>query len=218
MAVMTYSRKKDGNTKLSANFYVKEFACKDGTDMILISRELVEVLQKIRNYFKKPVTITSGYRTPSHNKKIGGASGSKHTKGLAADIKVSGTDPLKVAWYANEVLGVTGGVECGSYDSGTQGYNHIDVRTLRWRAIKPTSSGKYTTYTGKFLPTVKYGSSGAHVTVLSRKLKKLGYMSTVCEKCNNMMSSAIKSFQAAHNLTSDGICGKDTWKILCKEI
>ena len=50
-----YSLKKDGNIKLSSNFKVKEFACQDGTDPIFIDSELVEILQKIRTHFKKPV-------------------------------------------------------------------------------------------------------------------------------------------------------------------
>lgn len=33
-----------------------------------------------------PFIITSGYRTPDHNKKVGGKQGSSHTKGWAADI------------------------------------------------------------------------------------------------------------------------------------
>lgn len=32
MSVKTYSKKTDGNTKLSANFRVREFACSDGGD------------------------------------------------------------------------------------------------------------------------------------------------------------------------------------------
>ena len=48
-----YSKSKYGNMKLSANFKVKEFACKDGSDPIFTNDELVEVLQKIRDHFKK---------------------------------------------------------------------------------------------------------------------------------------------------------------------
>lgn len=84
--VKTYSVKNQGNVKLSANFTVKEFACKDGSDSVLVDTALVEVLQKIRDYFGKPVIINSAYRTPEHNRKVGGSSGSYHVKGMAADI------------------------------------------------------------------------------------------------------------------------------------
>jgi len=35
-----------------------------------------------------PFIITSGYRSPSHNKKVGGVKNSSHTKGYACDIRV----------------------------------------------------------------------------------------------------------------------------------
>ena len=68
MAIKAYSLAKDGNKKLSANFAVKEFRCKDGTDPIFIDDVLVKLLQNIRNHFGKAVTITSAYRTAAHNK------------------------------------------------------------------------------------------------------------------------------------------------------
>ena len=80
-----YSKSANGNIKLSNNFLVKEFACKDGSDYILIDTELVKLLQNIRNHFNKPVTINSAYRNPTYNKKVGGASNSSHLKGLATD-------------------------------------------------------------------------------------------------------------------------------------
>lgn len=217
MAVIRYSKKNDGAEKLSTNFTVKEFACKDGSDEILISQELVQVLQKIRTKFKKAVTINSGYRTPTYNRKIGGSYKSLHTQGLAADIAVKGVDPLAVAMYAHSILGSSGGVEVGSYNEGTGGYIHIDVRNTSWRAIKPNTTGTYTTYTS-FLPTVRYGTVGASVTVLSRKLKKLGYMTSVKNRCDSIMFSAIKAFQAKAGLTQDGICGVKTWNALIEEL
>ena len=70
MAIKAYSYAKDGNKKLSTNFAVKEFRCKDGSDPIFIDDELVTLLQKIRDHFGKPVTITSAYRTAAHNKAV----------------------------------------------------------------------------------------------------------------------------------------------------
>ena len=126
MPVKIYSRKKDGNTKLSTNFTVNEFACKDGTDSIKIDTKLVEYLQNIRDKFKKPVTITSGYRTVSYNSKIGGASGSYHTTGQAADIVISGVKPIDIAKYS-ESVGVLG---IGCYND--QLFNHIDTRANKF--------------------------------------------------------------------------------------
>jgi uncharacterized protein YcbK (DUF882 family) len=127
--VKVYSKKKDGNTKLSANFRVREFACSDGSDPIFISPELVAILQKIRTHFGKPITITSAYRTPSRNKAVGGTIYSYHLYGMACDIKVSGISPEKVVSYAEKLLPCSGGI--GVYDT----FVHIDVRTkkARWR-------------------------------------------------------------------------------------
>lgn len=127
MAIKTYSRKKQGNLKLSANFTVKEFACKDGSDYILIDTELVSVLQKIRDHFGKSVTINSAYRNSTYNKKVGGVSYSQHTKGTAADIVVKGVAPGEVAKYTEYLMPNKGGI--GLYGS----FVHVDVRAKRSR-------------------------------------------------------------------------------------
>ena len=125
--VKTYSVKKDGNTYLSDNFKVKEFACNDGSDAVLISDDLVDLLQKIRDHFGVAVTINSGYRTSTYNKKVGGATNSQHVKGTAADIVAKGVDPLTVAKYAEYLMPNSGGI--GVY----QTFTHVDVRTSRSR-------------------------------------------------------------------------------------
>lgn len=93
MSVKTYSLKSVGNTKLSTNFAVKEFGCKDGSDIILIDTDVVDVLQKIRDHFVKICLINSAYRTTTYNAKVGGAKASYHTKGQAADIVINGVIP-----------------------------------------------------------------------------------------------------------------------------
>lgn len=91
-------------------FRVREFRCRDGTDTILIDEGLVVLLQCIREHFGKPVTITSGYRTASHNTRVGGSKSSQHLLGRAADIQVQDTDPLAVAAYAESLMPGWGGV------------------------------------------------------------------------------------------------------------
>ena len=44
------------------------------------------VLNRARETYGKPVTVTSGYRSPAVNKAVGGAANSQHTKGQAADL------------------------------------------------------------------------------------------------------------------------------------
>lgn len=125
--IKAYSLKKDGNKKVSTNFRVREFACKDGSDPVFIDSELVAVLQKIRTHFGKPVTITSAYRTPPHNSKGGGTTYSQHLYGKAADIKIAGVSPEKVAQYSEKLLPNSGGI--GVYNT----FTHIDVRSEKSR-------------------------------------------------------------------------------------
>lgn len=45
------------------------------------------VLDPLREKWGAPIIVTSGYRCPALNRAVGGASGSQHTKGEAADIR-----------------------------------------------------------------------------------------------------------------------------------
>lgn len=142
MAVKTY--KKGDNTKLTANFNVSEFRCGLGSPCncttTLIDEQLPIYLQMIRDHFGASIIITSGYRCSSYNSKIGGAYGSRHTKGQACDFYISGVEPLKIAQYA-ESIGIKG---IGLYDT----FVHIDTRAAKsfWYSHKeyPRSTfGKY---------------------------------------------------------------------------
>lgn len=89
MAVKTVSIKTLGRDyKISPHFKLSEMACKDGSDKVLYSTELMAKLEELRAYGGFTVSINSGYRTPAYNKKIGGASRSQHRFGTAADIVV----------------------------------------------------------------------------------------------------------------------------------
>lgn len=125
--VRVYSKAKNGAVKLSANFKVSEFACKDGSDTVFISPGLVTVLQKIRDHFRKPVNITSAYRNDAYNKKVGGADYSQHKYGMAADIYINGVSPAAIALYAETLIPNCGGI--GIYSN----FVHVDVREARAR-------------------------------------------------------------------------------------
>lgn len=129
-SVKVFSKAKDGSKKVVSNcpnFLVREFSCNDGSDVVFISPDLVEILQQIRDHFKAPVSINSGYRTPAYNKKVGGATYSQHLYGMAADIVVKGVEPKKVYAYADSLLPCTGGV--GLYKT----FVHVDVRKAKSR-------------------------------------------------------------------------------------
>lgn len=127
--VKEYSRSKQGvgvfrdaETGKDFNFKVVEFACKDGSDFLKVDSPLVFMLQKIREHFNKPVVINSGYRNAAYNKKVGGASRSQHIYGKAADICISGVDPLEIARYVESECELIKGI--GLYTWGV----HVDTR------------------------------------------------------------------------------------------
>lgn len=208
--IQTYSKKTDGATQLTPHFKVREFACKNGSDTILISEELVEVLEKIRTHFDQPVTVTSGYRTAAYDRKVGGSGKGYHTKGMAADIVVSKVTPAVVALYAQSLLGDAGGVECGCYPSG--GYVHVDVRPSKWRAVKAHRNRTYETIPGNLFPAVTKGNGGQSTVLLQRLLTAYGYdCGEVDGICGYRTREAIQNYQRAVGLYPDGICGPLTW-------
>ena len=111
---------------VSPHFKAKEFQCKDKSEYLLIATELIETLEKIRNHFNAPVIINSGYRTPSWNSKVNGASNSYHCKGMAADIVVKGHNSGEVAKYADKIMEQGGVIRYTNFV-------HVDVREERYR-------------------------------------------------------------------------------------
>lgn len=205
MTVKTYYVSKSGDVKLSTNFKVKEFQCHDKTDKVLIDTDLVNVLQSIRNHFKKPVIITSAYRTAAYNSSIGGSSGSLHVKGQAADIQINGISPVLVGMYADS-LGV-GGIGLYAYGTFT-GFNHIDTRSIKYRWLTITRNGSYQAIS-KIMPIIKQG--GTNNTTNSVKLvqRRLGISES--GTFGGITTNAVKQFQKYVGINVDGIVGKDTW-------
>lgn len=128
MAIKQYQ--KSARIKLSNNFTSNEFSCHGNgcCTTVLIDEKLVEYVQQIRDHFKKPVNISSGYRCAIHNRNVGGATNSYHSRGQAADIYINGVSPAEIAKYA-ESIGILG---IGLYETAKDGYFvHIDTRTTK---------------------------------------------------------------------------------------
>jgi uncharacterized protein YcbK (DUF882 family) len=86
--------------KITANFSMGEFNTRNAilTDSVKANIiTLAKNLQVLRDEVKRPITISSGYRSPQHNASVGGAKNSRHILGDAADIKVQGMTPRQVA-------------------------------------------------------------------------------------------------------------------------
>ena len=88
--------------QLTKNFNRQEFDCKDGTkvpdEFLPNVQEVADNLQILRDYLKVPVRVTgSGYRSPKHNKKVGGAKFSQHLTASGADINADGYTPKELA-------------------------------------------------------------------------------------------------------------------------
>jgi len=92
--------------KISKDFWLDEYQCK-GKDccnnLVKIESELVILVQKLRKEINKPLTVTSGYRCPVHNKDVGGETHSYHLAGMAADVTVSRFDVRELARLAFSV-------------------------------------------------------------------------------------------------------------------
>lgn len=130
MAVKTYD--KALSIQLTQNFNLREFRCGLGRGCncktTLVDDKLLEYLQRISDHFGADVIITSAYRCPEYNRKIGGATGSYHSRGMAVDFTVEGIAPRIVAAYC-ESIGILG---IGLYETAADGYFvHIDTRTYK---------------------------------------------------------------------------------------
>jgi zinc D-Ala-D-Ala carboxypeptidase len=84
--------------KLSDNFYLAEFTQSDTALRLGIQnipspsimgnlKKLADGLEKVRALLGHPITVSSGYRSPTLNRAIGGSENSAHCLGYAADIK-----------------------------------------------------------------------------------------------------------------------------------
>jgi uncharacterized protein YcbK (DUF882 family) len=122
--------------RLTNNFLLEEFNCKDGTkvpkDLIANVEEVARNLQVLRDYLGEPIHVNSGYRTPTYNKKVGGKPMSQHLQAKAADITVKSKTPRQVSKIIEKLI------ESGDMKQGGigvyPGFTHYDIRgrKARW--------------------------------------------------------------------------------------
>lgn len=121
--------------KLTKNFSKNEFDSKDGSIMpesVLKNIKCLAInLQVLRDSIDKPISINSGYRSPSHNKRVGGSTNSQHLKGNAGDLRVPGMKPIQLYKHIEKLIDegvmLQGGL--GVYDT----FVHYDTRGVKAR-------------------------------------------------------------------------------------
>lgn len=127
---------KSKNVQLTKNFTRIEFDCNDGTPVpekyMANVLKVAQNLQVLRDHLGEPVVISgSGYRTPAHNKKVGGAKNSQHLTASGADITVRSHSPRKLAAVIEKLIAegkmTQGGI--GVYP----GFVHYDIRGTKAR-------------------------------------------------------------------------------------
>jgi len=87
--------------KLTKHLDSSEFNCRDGSKypanwIYPRLKQLSSALEIVRAITGQPMMITSGYRSPAHNKSCGGKKYSQHLQGRAADFKLKGITPKKL--------------------------------------------------------------------------------------------------------------------------
>lgn len=192
---------------------------------VIVDKNLVKLLEGLREAIRVThptavITITQhgGYRPTELNRAVGGATGSQHRYGRAADFRVAydgKTMPAaELAIFTEHYMderGFKGGV--GMYHA-TDDYIHVDVRgkNVAWydsysSAGCPGQGGRPCVY--------KRGTKGAGVVLIQKKLRELGYdPGTPDGKFGSKTANALKEFQKASGLQADGIYGKLTNKAL----
>lgn len=116
-----------GRVRVSKNFFAYEFEC-PCCGGLKIDDKLIDGLQFLRDAVKTPITVVSGYRCLKHNRRVGGAAGSYHVYGMAADLYVPGVTPQKLLTEALKIYVFReGGIGIGP------GRFHVDSRNEQSR-------------------------------------------------------------------------------------
>ena len=107
-----------------SNFSPAEIACR-GTGQLKLHPEALDKLQALRDRLGKPMIVRSAYRSPEHNRAVGGAKASKHMDGTAFDLAMTNHDPVAFEAAARAV----GFLGFGYYPRS--GFMHIDLGPAR---------------------------------------------------------------------------------------
>jgi hypothetical protein len=115
------------------------------TNLILLCKN---ILQPVRNHFKIPVSISSGYRSAALCEAIGSSSTSQHTRGEAADFELFGIHNREVSdwivknldydqcilefWTPNDPN--SGWIHCSYNDAGNR-KSYLNAQKLNGKVV-----------------------------------------------------------------------------------
>lgn len=117
-----------GLARLAPNGLLKQ---RESVDVSCLKPALVKMIRQIERRFGNRAVVTSGYRSPSYNKKVRGARNSLHMYCAAADIQIEGVSKWELAKYARSLPG-RGGVGTYCHTNSV----HVDIgpeRDWNWR-------------------------------------------------------------------------------------
>ncbi len=107
---------------------------RESVDVACLKPQLVRMLKQIESHYGRSIVVTSGYRSPGHNRRVRGAKNSLHMYCAAADIEIDGVGKWELAKFARSMSG-RGGV--GTY-CHTEAV-HVDIgpnRDWNWRCSR----------------------------------------------------------------------------------
>ena len=144
--------------KLSKNFTLQELTrtsreslqnvnIEQATNDLAVLQNLtdlaVKILQPIRDFYGKPVKVTSGYRSKALNIAVGGSQTSQHSHGEAADIQIEGisVDKLFEDLKSGKVVPLDNIGQVIKEKVGGAEWIHIGIMTPRYSEIQKAKYG-----------------------------------------------------------------------------
>jgi uncharacterized protein YcbK (DUF882 family) len=122
-----------GLARLAPNGLLKQT---ERVDVGCLKPSLVRLLKIVESHYGRKIMVTSGYRSPAHNRAARGAKNSLHMYCAAADVQVPGVSKWELASFVRNMPG-RGGVGTYCHTDSI----HIDVgpeRDWNWRCRRRT--------------------------------------------------------------------------------
>ncbi|MEL7353008.1 MAG: phage tail tip lysozyme [Cyanobacteria bacterium J06560_5] len=224
-------------TRITPHFTLGEFRSKDGVPVPSRYRKnvrrLAQNLEVLRSHLGRPINVVSGYRSPAHNKKVGGVKNSQHMLAKAADIRVTGLSPTEI-YCAIEQLIAQGKMQQGGLGI-YRSFVHYDVRNARarWKGssitrtpkcqLSPPSPNNPPTPS---VPTTPAAFDVSRAVTRNRHWgERLGWISRYDEIVKllhnepftpneEQFALLVHRWQRQRGLTADGIIGPNTWSAM----